>query len=208
MSRMSDQPCTRCSSALFRDESEWVCAICSRRQPAPPLPASQPREPPNRCLVCNMPGPAGHQTCGEPVCYHTLYTSCQNCQAVIAKRAANGNLRRYCDQACANAWHSRQRLARREAERIAKGCRLCGHIIRKPPAGSTGRPRRYCSTACRQAARDGKMPPAPGLKPLICLGCAAVFYPKPGPGRKPYYYSPNCPQRAAARGAALRKVTP
>ena len=207
MSRMSDQPCPRCGGAMLRDNSEWVCASCSRRQPVPPLRDTKPPEPPNRCLVCRMPAPTGHQTCGEPACHDTIYSNCRNCRAVIIKRAANGNIRRYCDQACANAWHSRQRLARREAERIANGCRLCGQIIRKPPAGSPGRSRRYCTEACRQAARTGQLPPTPGSKPCICLGCAAVFYPKPGPGRKPHYCGPDCPQRPPHARRRPTKVT-
>ena len=70
---ISDQPCPRCGGTLLRDGSEWVCASCSRRRPALPQPVDKPPEPPNRCLICNMPTPVGQHICGKAVCHDTLY---------------------------------------------------------------------------------------------------------------------------------------
>ena len=192
---LSVQPCPNCGGAILQDDSELVCSSCSRRWPAPAPPATKPREPPNRCLVCNMPAPAGQQTCGEPICNETMYARCEYCQAVIIRRTRTGNIRRYCGKACAGAHRSQKKAAQQDAARITAGCRLCGQTIPKPPVPTPERPQPYCSEACQQAARTEQLPPTPRSRPRICPGCEAVFYPKPGPGRKPRYCSQSCSLR-------------
>ena len=153
--------CPRCGNAVRHDNTDWVCTACSRRWPIPAglLPKLQPTAPAqlsvNRCRICAMPAPAGQNVCQDPECQQYVAGACRNCGAAIVTQSKTGQRLAFCCQLCKVEGHSAQRSTLRHSA-LAANVRhraRCGNVIPPPPQGNPGRPRKYCTNSCYQAAR-------------------------------------------------------
>jgi hypothetical protein len=74
----------------------------------------------------------------------------------------------------------------------------CQHCATPLTPTSTGRPGRYCSPACRQAAHRARHDVTNPRNETICAACGRAFTPSDA-GRPAHYCSPTCRTRAWRR---------
>jgi hypothetical protein len=191
------------------------------REPRVPIPVEDARE----CVRCgrvfdSLGRPLSRHRFCSPACRH-MWTkrgrpphvaapqsrSCDCCGVRFDFLAYPGSRRRFCSPMCGataayRAWRRRQGATAAEGPPtlVPTDCQRCGSPL-PPRRSGGGRPRRYCSTACRHGNRSG----AP-LRPLPlldeCLWCRAPILRSQKRRRPAFLYCDR-----DCRYAANREVT-
>ena len=184
MSRMSDQPCARCGGAMLRDESEWVCASCSRRWPAPPPPASRGNHPTVAWSAICPPQP------GNTPAANRLVTTPSTTAAATAKQSSPS-----------------VRLTATSAATATKPAPTRGTAANDWPGGKPNASPKAAASADRSFAnRRPAVPPAPAgtaLPPVVRPPEMAKCRPRPVSSRSFAWAAPPSSTPNRAPGVSL-----